>query len=112
MDDLSTAVNGFLSQPGAMDQLKEMARQLGLEPSAQEGTETAPLQSQENGISPETMQKVMTALSAASKPDEVTGFLEALRPLLRPERQGKLDKAIKAVRMMRAAQTVTATMEL
>lgn len=110
MDDLSAKVSSFLSQPGAMDQLKSMAEQLGLGPSDTE--QPAPSGAREEGISPETMQKVFSALSTASAPDDVTGFLEALRPLLRPERQGKLDRAIKAVRLMRAAKTVTATMEL
>lgn len=109
MDDLSTAVNDFLSQPGAMEQLKDMAQQLGIGPSDAGEEASKP---QEGALSPEMMQKMMTAFSAASKPDEVTDLLEALRPLLRPERQEKLDKAIRAVRMMRAAQTVSSAMEL
>lgn len=108
MDDFSSAVNSFLAQPGAMDQLKDMAQQLGLGSS-----DSPPVASEtEQVISPETMQKVMSALSAASQPDEVTVFLEALRPLLRPDRRSKLEKAIRAVHLMRAAQTVTTTMEL
>lgn len=124
MDDLGAAVSSFLSQPGAMDQLRSMAEQLGLDtgggpsepsggadqPSSGGGPEHAgggePL------VSPETLQKMMSALSAASRPDETTAFLEALRPLLKPDRQGKLDRAIRAVRLTRAAQTVTSTLEL
>lgn len=117
MDDLGAAVSSFLSQPGAMDQLKTMARQLGLDTGEGEETAQLPQGEPEGGgtepvLSPEAMQKVMTALSAASRPDQTTALLEALRPLLRPDRQGKLDRAIRAVRLMRAAQTVTSAMEL
>lgn len=112
MDDLSTAISGFLSQPGAMEQLKDMAQQLGLGPDPQEAEPQGENSLAAQGLSPEMLQKVMSALSAASQPDDVTGLLEALRPLLRPDRQGKLDKAIRAVRLMRAAQTMSSTMEL
>ena len=39
-------------------------------------------------------------------------LLEALRPLLRLEKQEKLDRAIRAVRLMGAARTVSKTIEL
>lgn len=110
MDDLSGAINSFLSQPGAMDQLQSMAKQLGLggmaEPSA------APEPAMPDGISPEMLSRLMSAFSEASKQDEVTDFLEALRALLRPERQEKIDRAIRAVHLMRAAKTVTKVVDL
>lgn len=107
MDDLSGTINSFLSQPGAMEQMQKMAQQLGLSglPEPQE-------KNQEDGLSPEMVSGVMSALSEATRPDESTALLEALRPLLRQENQEKIDRAIKALRLMRAARTVSTAVEL
>lgn len=110
MDDLGGMINSFLSQPGAMEQLQSMAKQLGL--GAPETPETEREQTMPDGISPEMVSRVLTAFSEASKQDEVTDFLEALRALLRPDRQPKIDRAIRAVHLMRAARTVTGATEL
>ena len=108
MDDFSTAVTSFLSQPGAMEQMKTMANQLGLGPMQQETIE----QEQNGGISPEVLTRILGAVSEATRPDETTAFLEALRPLLRTEHQEKVDRAIRAVQLIRAAKTVSTTMEI
>lgn len=105
MDDLSTAINSFLSQPGAMEQMEKMAQQLGLGPSEPE-TQVP------EGMSPEMVSRLMSAVSEAARPDESTAFLEALRPLLRRENQEKIDRAIQALRLMRAARTVSTAVEL
>lgn len=107
MDDLSGTISSFLSQPGAMEQMQKMAQQLGLGglPEPQEKTT-------EETLSPEMVSRLMSALSEASRPDESTALLEALRPLLRRENQEKIDRAIKALRLMRAAKTVSSAVEL
>ncbi len=112
MDDLSTAINGFLSKPGAMEQLSAMAQQLGLPFSGETGkvqdksadlpdTQATQLPS---GISPELMKGLMTVLQETSQPDDTAVFLQALRPLLSRPRQEKLDQALGMLRFMRAAQ--------
>jgi hypothetical protein len=114
MDDLGAQISSFLSQPGAMEQLQGMAQQLGLGPSEvpeSDGAEKA----EKTGkalISPENLQGLLSALEEASKPDQATGVLEALRPLLQPERQGKIDRAIRAIGLIRAARSVSGTLEL
>lgn len=108
MDDFGAAVSSFLSQPGAMEQMKAMAQQLGLVSEQ----EKAPEQNAPDGISPEVLTRILGAVSEAAKPDETTAFLEALRPLLRQEHQGKIDRAIKALQLMRAAKTVSGAVEL
>ncbi len=107
MDDLSAAISGFLSKPGAMEQLESMAKQLGLGGETPQTDE--PVQ---DAISPEKLQQVLKAVNDGAKPDQTTVFLEALRPLLHPEKQEKLDRAIRAIRLMRTARTVTQTIEL
>lgn len=104
MDDLSGAIAQFLSQPEAMEQLGAMAKQLGL------GEATTP--EIPEGISPEMLTKLIGAVSEASRDDEVTELFGALRGLLRPERQEKIDRAIRAVHLVRAAKTVTKVVEL
>ena len=112
MDDLSGAIQGFLSQPGAMEQLQQMAQQLGLSPENQEKTKSGgcdppkkPEPSGELPISPELLQGLMQAAAEASRPDETSNLLLALRPMLRPERQEKVDRAVEMLRLMRAAKT-------
>lgn len=104
MDDISGIIERVMSQPEAMEQLQSMAKQLGL---GGEVTEAPPKE-----VSPELLSKVVSAFSEASAKDEVTSFLEALRGLLRPERQEKLDRAIRAVHLMRTARTMSSVVEL
>jgi hypothetical protein len=111
MDDLGAQISSFLSRPGAMEQLQGMAQQLGLGPS--EVPENDRTEKAEKAlISPENLQGLLSALEEASKPDQATGVLEALRPLLQPERQGKIDRAIRAIGLIRAARSVSGTLEL
>ena len=112
MDDLSGAIQGFLSQPGAMEQLQQMAQQLGLSPENQEKTKSGgcdppkkPEPSGELPISPELLQGLMQAAAEASRPDETSNLLLALKPMLRPERQEKVDRAVEMLRRIRAANT-------
>ena len=109
MDDLGSAIESFLSQPGAMEQVEAMAKQLGLgapDPGAGQAISVP------EGLKPETIQKVMQAAAEGAKPDEATAFLTALRPLLRRDRQEKLDRAIRAVSMMRTAKILSKTLDL
>ena len=119
MDDLSAALSGFLSQPGAMEQLQDMARQLGLSPPP-DGA--APQQQPEvperpdggnllSGLTPESHSTLLKAFHEAEKPDESTALLTALRPLLRPERQSRLDQALRAMSLMRAAKLASTVLE-
>ena len=54
----------------------------------------------------------MQAAAEGTKPDEATALLTALKPLLRQERQEKLDRAIRAMGMMRTAKLLSKTLEL
>ncbi len=119
MDDLSAAISGFLSKPGAMEQLETVAKQLGLSTGTDEGektTDTASVQESNlgmiDGISPEKLQKIMQAVQDGGRPDRNTALLEALRPLLHSEKQEKMDRAIRAIRLMHMARSVSKTIEL
>ena len=109
MDELSGAIQSFLSRPGAMEQVEAMAKQLGL---AVPDQAQAPDVSGADFPDPETLQKLMQAAAEAAKPDEATALLTALKPLLRQERQEKLDRAIRAMGMMRTARLLGKNLEL
>ncbi len=110
MDDIGAAVSSFLSKPGAMEQLEAVAKQLGLgedqRASAQE--EQGPESPEDSA--PEQIRQLMTALQSSQT--EAPALLEALMPLLRPEKGEKLQKAAKALRLMRTAKAVAGTVEL
>lgn len=122
MDDLKEALSGFLSQPGAMDQVMSMAASLGLTPPGSGNSEPQPNADTQEAkpdaapasasIPPEALQGLMRAASELGKPDETTALLTALRPLLRPERQAKLDSAVKLYGLLRAARTIPGLTEL
>lgn len=108
MDDLSQTINSVLSDPEAMEQLRSMAEAMGLGTPPQNTQARAP--SQEEFISPGQLTAIFSALNQASLPDETYALLSSLRPLLGTERQSKLDKAEKALKLMAAAKTVTGTL--
>ena len=108
MDDLGAALQSFLAQPGAMEQMEAMAKQLGLGNAAQPG-EQAPLPvlpGDLGGLSPELMTKLLGALGQSG--DSATdGLFESLRPLFPEEKREKLDRAARAMRLMRTARAVS-----
>lgn len=125
MDDLSSAINGFLSQPGAMDQIKAMAQSLGLGdldlpgsgPAPAPSSEapavqtSAPVQDTEPLIDPKKLQLLMKAMGDSSS-DPSARLLEALAPLLQENKREKLDRAVRALKLMGAARAVTKTIDL
>lgn len=108
MDDLSQTINSVLSDPEAMEQLRAMAEAMGLGPPPQNAP--AKSASTEEFISPGQLTTLFSALNQAALPDETCQLLSSLRPLLGIERQSKLDKAEKALKLMAAAKTVTGTL--
>lgn len=110
MDDLSAVLSGFLSDPKAMEQISDMARQLGLgEGSGQ------PQPSPEDafpGLSPELLSGIMEAMQESTKSDKTTELLSALEPHMTGGRKEKLDRAIRAIRMMSAAKALSKHVKL
>lgn len=108
MDDLSAAISGFLEQPGAMEQLEAMAKQLGLAPSGGE-TPEAEAEPAMAGLSPEKLGPLMAALSGGGAATAETALLDALRPFLGEGSQEKVDRAKRALGLMRTVRTVAGT---
>lgn len=107
MDNLESSLKELLSDPGTMAQVENLARELGLDtrsqPEKQEASqvpESSPL------FSPEQLMKIIKGMESAGKPDDISRLFDALTPLIAPEKQFKLKKALRAIQLARAADTV------
>ena len=110
MDGLEEKLGSFLSDPAAMEKLRQLAGALsGSMPdlgaaSPQPGQEGpgGPLGGRDAGLG-ELLGKVMGAYGA---PSEAARLVEALGPWLQPERRERLEKALRVARFVRAARSV------
>ena len=95
MDNLSEKINSLLSDPGAMAQIQAMASSLGL------GAEANPPAPTKNNTELAGLSALAPLITMGQQEDDSTRLLSALRPLLSAEKQDKLDKALKMLRLMR-----------
>lgn len=95
MDNLSEKINSLLSDPGAMAQIQAMASSLGL------GGEANPPAPTKNNAELASLSALAPLITMGQQEDDSTRLLSALRPLLSAEKQDKLDKALKMLRLMR-----------
>ena len=95
MDDLSEKLSGILSDPEAMRDITALASQLGVD---------SPGLHKEEKPADDTaamLTGLMPMLGSLEQEDDTTRRLEALRPCLSEERQRKLDKAKRLIRVMK-----------
>ena len=117
-------LGAILNDPQAMSQIMSIAQSLGgqapdtagqtvdspSEPPAQPAAETAP-PAQDSPLpglelDPRLMEAGMRALSVWNDPhDPRAALLQALRPCVAQERQGKLDRAIRIARLSKAVRS-------
>ncbi len=105
MEELSQQLNQILSDPQSMRQIQEMIGSLGLGGNQNAAPVTPPApQPAPTGITPEALQaltRLAPLLQQSRQEDDSIRLLRALRPLLGPARQQKLDEAIRILQMMR-----------
>lgn len=116
-------LNQILGDPQAMGQIMSLAQSLSGKqeehqeepPDREEGSETAPPPVEEEpsplsalaGLDPKLLQMGMGLLSEYSaQDDKKTALLAALKPFLKPERQEKMDQAVRIARLTRVIRTV------
>lgn len=116
-------LNQILGDPQAMGQIMSLAQSLSGKqeehqegpPDQAEGSETAPPPGEEEpsplsalaGLDPKLLQMGMGLLSEYSaQDDKKTALLAALKPFLKPERQEKMDQAVRIARLTRVIRTV------
>lgn len=97
MDDLSEKLSGILSDPEAMRDIAALASQLGVDaPGVHKEPEPPPADDTAAMLS-----GLMPMLGSLKQEDETTRLLEAMRPFLSEERQRKLDKAKRLLKVMK-----------
>ena len=103
MDGWEEKLGALLGDPGAMEQIRRLAETLGGSPPGAGEASPAPPAPPADGRLTELLGRVMGAFSA---PSEAAKLVAALKPLLDPERAARLEKALRAARMVQAARTV------
>lgn len=112
-------LNQILGDPQAMGQIMSLAQSLsgkqegqapdpreeGQEPPQDEEETPSPL-SALSGLDPKLLQMGMGLLSEYSaQDDKKAALLAALKPFLKPERQEKMDQAVRIARLTRVIRT-------
>ncbi len=106
MEDLFGKMQELMSDPESMKQLNELAQMFkqestGSDPSAAHSDEGSAGQRTEGfPFDPAMLMQLGELLNASGAPDPNTGLLLALRPHLRQERQEKVDRAVKMLRLL------------
>ena len=115
-------LNQILGDPQAMGQIMSLAQSLSGKqeehqeetPDRAEESEAAPPPVEEEpsplsalaGLDPKLLQMGMGLLSEYSaQDDKKTALLAALKPFLKPERQEKMDQAVRIARLTRVIRT-------
>lgn len=102
--DLLGQLTGFLSSEDGMKQLQSAARMLGL--GGQQDRSARPVLPQGTGhddpfggADPQLMMKMVRLMQNARQETPSSAFLRALKPLLKEERQAKVDDAIRMLQL-------------
>ncbi len=111
MSDLTTQLNQILSDPNMMEQIKSLSGLFGqsansFEPSSDQTSSdiSPPSSSPFDLLGPDGIQtamKLMPILSELKNDDDTIRLLRAIKPFLSPQRQNKLEEAIKLLRIIR-----------
>ncbi len=94
MDDLSEKLSGILKDPDAMRDIAALASQLGID------APNPPKKPEPADETAAMLSGLMPMLGQLRQEDETTRLLEAMRPFLSEERQRKLDKAKRLIKVM------------
>ncbi len=98
-------MQSLLSDPESMQQLQELAQMLQLDAGEQEKGETSPADTAESeeesggGFDLGALMKVSQLMGSAGE-DPDAALLLALKPHLRAERQKKVEKAVKLLKLL------------
>ena len=104
---LAQSLSGKQETSQQEDAPQEPADQLAVEEEEHTSEEAAPSPlSALSGLDPKLLQMGMGLLSEYSaQDDKKTALLAALKPFLKPERQAKMDQAVRIARLTRVIRT-------
>ncbi|WP_316638286.1 hypothetical protein [uncultured Ruminococcus sp.] len=100
MDDLSEKLSGILNDPEAMRDIAALASQLGVESPGVHKEDVRPDPTPPDDTAAQ-MMKLMPMLGTLRQEDDTTRLLDAMRPFLSEERQQKLDRAKRLIKVMK-----------
>lgn len=97
MDELSEKLSSLLSDPSGMDKIKEMAK--SLLGDSEEKSEPEERNDPDIG----KIAKMLSLIKGPGQNDDRVKLLLALKPNLSPQRQQKVDSAIKILKLIELA---------
>ena len=106
MEDMDSRLNALLSDPEAMGRIMALAQQLSGESAASSpppSPEPPPSSQQDDdGFDPMLLLKFLPLLQELRQDNSSQSmqFLSALRPYLKPERQPKVERAVKLTHLI------------
>ena len=106
MEDMDSRLNALLSDPEAMGRIMALAQQLSGESAASSpppSPEPPPSSQQEDdGFDPMLLLKFLPLLHELRQDNSSQSmqFLSAMRPFLKPERQPKVERAVKLAHLI------------
>ena len=121
MSELDEKLNALLSDPGSMAQIMQLAQQLSgsmggdsAQPAAASAAASpppsppAPL----GGIDPQAIARYLPLLQELTRDtSQTTQLLYALRPFLKEEKQGKIERAARLARLIHVGKKLLADWE-
>lgn len=100
MEDLAERINSVLSDPESVKQLGEIARMLGFSPDPAPGDlQNAPAAAADIPDAGAILE-LAGKLKEAGGDDDNIRFLMALRPLLSEDKQPKIDRAVRLLKII------------
>lgn len=105
MNDLGTQISQLLSNPEMMEQIKGLSGLLGQ--SAPDSPPTVPQKKQQSpldmlgGDGMQVAMKLLPIMNSLKQEDDTTRLLRAIKPFLSPQRQDKIEEAIRLLHIMK-----------
>jgi len=106
MEDMDSKLNALLSDPEAMGRIMALAQQLSGESAASSPPPSPepppPSQQEDDGFDPMLLLKFLPLLQELRQDNSSQSmqFLSAMRPFLKPERQPKVERAVKLAHLI------------
>jgi hypothetical protein len=110
--DLEAQLTAALNDPETMNKVMALAQSLGLDHGASASEPQDPPPAAPSGEAEEPLRAVLSALRESGGDDHTADLLRAIKPMLRQERQPKIDRAIRAARMAKLAAAAAQQLDL
>ena len=120
MSELEEKLNALLSDPNSMAQVMQMAQQLSGAMGEQKAAPPPPAPPPQavpppaplGGIDPQTIARYLPLLQELTRDtSQTTQLLYALRPFLKEEKQGKIERAARLARLIHVGKKLLADWE-